>query len=93
MYRAESINNKRVRYKFRNIQIELALGCGYNPDECVTRKIAGLLLNKPYLLYEGTWYVVTCAWRWNQLTDIIDWLKKDVYSEEQFLEKLMELIA
>lgn len=93
MYRPEDPGNKKVTIKRGKTLITLALGCGYNPDECEKRNLSEIYLNKPYLLYDGTWYVITCAWRWDQLTDIIDWLKKDVYSEEQFLEKLMELIS
>jgi hypothetical protein len=93
MYDHRLPENRKVILKFRNTEVTLALGCGYNPEVSEERNISKFMLTTPYLKYDGTWYHIKCGWKWNTLLDISNYLKKDVYSEEQFLDKLIQLIS
>jgi len=93
MYNSTDPGNKKVTIKRGKTLITLALGCGYNPDECEKRNISGVYLNKPYLQHEGTWYIIKESGRFDRLSDIEYWLKHNSYSEEQFLENIFKLIG
>ena len=91
MYNPKEKENKDITFSFRKIEITLALGCEYNPEISKQRNISPFLLTTPYLKYDNNWYHIKDSWKWNKLTHIKDYLKENVYSEEQFLEKLIKL--
>lgn len=66
----------------------------YNPDETKLRKLTTntIFTCKPWLKFEDKWYLIAYAWRYNSLEDIAAYFKKDCYTEEMFLEKIIEHI-
>lgn len=89
-------NSKPITLKKGKTEIVLDLGIGaWNPDESKLRNLikANAILAKPWLKFENKWYFITIAWKYNSLEDIAAYFKKDCYSEEIFLEKIMEHIG
>lgn len=73
-------------------KITLALGIGaYNPDESKNINVS-IPIYKPWLKYENTWYFVKNAWRYSNLTTLADYFKHHRYSEEIFLQCILEHI-
>lgn len=86
-----------INIKKGKSEITLAFGIGsFNPDDS---KEKGLFEGRfkfdrnPWLKFKGgCWHYIKEKWRFSHLEDIADFIKRDAYSEEQFLEHIFELI-
>lgn len=65
----------------------------WNPDESLAMGFTGIARKyEVYLKYENTWYFVIQTWKYNTLEDLVNDFKRDIYSAEQFLEKIFKYI-
>ena len=88
-------NSKPIEIKKGTTTIILDLGVGaYNPDESKLRNlITDNAINcKPWIKFEDKWYFITIAYKYNSLEDIASYFKRNCYSEEMFLERIIEHI-
>ena len=65
----------------------------YNPDESLNAGFTGISYKyNIWLKFENTWYKIANSINYSSLDEVVKDFKKDVYSEEQFLEKILKVI-
>ena len=89
--------HKPITLKKGKTKITIAFGiASFNPDKS---KEKGLFDGRfafdrhPWLKFESdVWHYIKDAWRFTALEQIADYIERDAYSEEQFLEHVFELV-
>ena len=95
MYNFNDPKNKPIVITKKKITIELSVGIGaYNPDETRAKpKLIEYYHNgNAWLKYDSHWYLIKYSNKFNNLQDIKSYFDKNCYTEEQFLEKILDLI-
>lgn len=65
----------------------------WNPDESLAQGFTGIARKYDvYLKYENTWYKVPKDNKYGSIKDLAKDFKQNIYSEEQFLEKIFKYI-
>lgn len=66
----------------------------WNPDESLAMGFTGIARKyEIYLKYENTWYKASKCDKYSSLKDLVKDFKQNIYSEEQFLEKIFKFIT